>query len=63
MKDTILRLSWIPAGVIVERQSPNQFLGTTEHGSVYERNYGGISGDCFRPVLIGRTAFGRAQSG
>ncbi len=25
MKDTILRLSWIPAGVIVERQSPISF--------------------------------------
>ena len=38
-------------------------MGTTEYGSVYEGNYGGTAGDCFRPIFIDRTAFGRAQSG
>jgi hypothetical protein len=37
--------------------------GMTKHGSVYEEYYDRTSSDGFRPVLIDRTAFGRAQSG
>ena len=51
MKDTIV-VSW--------NVRVNADWGRTKPGGVYEGFYGEIPRDCFRPVLIDRTVFGRA---